>query len=490
MFWAYSPCLLCCEVKLSMYLQVQKFLVVGISRSGVSAASLLLRHGAVVYLYDESKSPAVEKNLAELNALGAVVVTRDSLQDAQEICDVLVLSPGVPIDHSIAVWFKKAGKKIIGEMELGALFLKANAVAVTGTNGKTTTVALLEEILSRSGKKTVACGNVGKPLCDFAEELSIDDVAVVEVSSFQLETLSSLRAHVFVELNITEDHLNRHYNMDNYVFLKGKLLKNASESEFAVLNYDDAIVRSFEKKSKAHTVWFSLNERVDGAYFYDGNLFYREEKIISAASLPIGGRHNVANVLAAICVAKIFGVPSEQIAEGIRSFKGIRHRIEKVGQAQGVSYINDSKATNVDATVKALESVGGEVLLLLGGKDKGYDYDVLFEKIKRVSVVQAVLYGENRFKLLNSALRTHFDRITLCDDLETAVRFCFVLAKSGQTVLLSPASSSFDAFTGYEERGERFTSLVNELCEQAVACEENIPLTMVEDDQDKDERDE
>ncbi len=443
-----------------MYLKTQKFLVAGISRSGLSAARLLLNRRASTYVYDEMATPAVEKNLTALKSLGATVVTAETLKEAQELCDILVLSPGIPIDHPLPVAFKRAGKKIIGEMELGALFLKANAVAVTGTNGKTTTVSLIKEILQYAGKKVVACGNVGKPLCDCVEELSYDDFAVIEVSSFQLETLSSLRAHIFVELNVTEDHLNRHYNMENYVFLKGKLLKNAAESEYAVLNYDDETVNSFSQKTKAKTLWFSLKERVDGAYLYDGDIFWKNEKIISVQDLPVGGMHNVANVLAAVCAAKLFGIDNSVIAEGIKSFKGIRHRIEKVVEIDGVKYVNDSKATNVDATLKALDSVEGETVLLLGGKDKGYDYDALFTKIKKSGVVHTILYGENRFKLLSAAVKGGFQRTTLCPEFEMAVRFSFVLAKRGQTVLLSPASSSFDAFSGYEDRGDKFTQMV------------------------------
>lgn len=449
-----------------MYLKTQKFLIAGISRSGLSSARLLLNHGATVYVYDELTGAAIERNLNQLRSLGAIVVTEETLKDAQEICDVLVISPGIPIDHPLPVAFKKAGKKIMGEMELGALFLKANAVAVTGTNGKTTTVGLLKEILQRSGKKVIACGNVGKPLCDCVEELGYDDIAVIEVSSFQLESLSSLRAHVCIELNITEDHLNRHYNMENYVFLKGRLLKNSAESEYAVLNYDDETVRGFSSKTKARVVWFSLKERVDGAYLYDGELFWKDEKIIAAKDLPLSGMHNVANVLACICAAKLFGLDNAAIVEGIASFKGIRHRIEKIAEVNGVTYVNDSKATNVDATVQALNSVEGETILLLGGKDKGYDYDGLFEKIKRSNVTLAVLYGENRFKLFNAAVRSGFQQTILCPDFEMALRFSAVVAKSGQNVLLSPASSSFDAFSGYEERGDRFTEIVKGMAQK------------------------
>ena len=447
-----------------MLLQTQKFLVAGASRSGTAAAKLLLRHHAAgVFVYDERPAGDAEKNLAALEASGAVVVTAGSLPQAQEECDVLVLSPGVPIDHPLPVAFRKAGKKIVGEMELGALFLRAPALAVTGTNGKTTTVNMLGEIFRSAGRRAVVCGNAGLPLCDCAESLGEEDVAVVEVSSFQLESLSSFRPHVAVVLNITEDHLDRHYNMQNYIFLKKKLLQNSRESEYAVLNADDERVRAFAAETRAKTVFFSLRERTDGACLREGSLFFGEEKIMSADELPAGGEHNIADALAAVCAAKLFGVNGEAIRAGLRAFKGVRHRMERIGGIGGVTYIDDSKATNADATIKALDGVRGDCVLLLGGRDKGYDYDGLFERIRQGGVAQAVLYGENRFKLLSAAVRRGFARVSLCPDFDTAVRIAALLAVPGQNVLLSPASASFDAFSGYEERGERFRALFEEL---------------------------
>lgn len=448
-----------------MYFKTQKFLIAGASASGVSAAKLLLRHGAEVFVYDESDGAAVKRNCENLKDMGAHIVSRESLSSAEEKTDVLVLSPGVPIDHPLAVRFRKAGKKIIGEMELGVRLLKSPVIAVTGTNGKTTTVSMLGTVFREAGINAVTCGNIGKPICDVAEELTYDDIAIAEVSSFQLESLSSLECHVAVELNITEDHLNRHYNMENYIFLKNKLLKNSTESEYVVLNRDDKIVRGFAEKTKARVVWFSLTEKVDGAYYEEGDLYWRGEKVISGRELPVSGTHNIANALACICAAALCGIPTEEIAKGLKSFKGIRHRIEKIGELNGVQYVNDSKATNVDATIKALDGMSGEVILLAGGKDKGYDYDFLFRKIKEKNVASVIVYGENRLKLLASATKCEYENVTVCPFFDTAVLFSFVTAKKGQTVLLSPASSSFDAFSGYEERGERFAMLVREMQE-------------------------
>jgi UDP-N-acetylmuramoylalanine--D-glutamate ligase len=291
--------------------------------------------------------------------------------------------------------------------------------------------------------------------------MSEDAVAVAEISSFQLETLNSHRPHVAMVLNITEDHLNRHYNMENYVFLKAKLLKNLSATEYAVLNYDDEIVRSFAEKTKAQVLYFSVRERVKGAFYEQGNLYFGKEKIMAASELPSEGLHNVQNALAVIVAAKIMGIKTADIVDALTNFKGIKHRIELVREVNGVQYINDSKGTNVDATLKAIATMKRETILLLGGQNKGYDYGKLFAGLQNSKVVHTVLYGENRFALLKSARAYDFNALTMCEDFDFAVRVAFMLGKSGQAVLLSPASASFDAFAGYEERGDRFVEIVN-----------------------------
>lgn len=446
-----------------MYFKNQKFLVAGISRSGVSASEFLLKRGASVLLYDDVTGGAVEKNERELEQKGARVVSASQLASAVRESDVLVLSPGIPIDHELAIAFKKAGNRIIGESELGCMFLRSPMIAVTGTNGKTTTVTMISEILKAAGENGIACGNIGLPICSVVEDLGYDGIAVAEISSFQLETLTSVRPHVAVVTNISEDHLNRHYNMENYIFLKRKLLRNMRESEYSVLNYDDAVVRSFAENAKCKIKYFSLNERVDGAYLFEGGLYFEGEKIMDSSELSLRGKHNLQNALAAICAARIMGTDSRVIRETLSTLKGIRHRIEFVREVNGVSYVNDSKGTNVDASIVAIESMQSDTVLLLGGKDKGYDYDKLFARVRDSRVVHAVLYGENRFKLFNGAVKNNFSQITLCGDFEIAVRIASMTAKRGQCVLLSPASSSFDRFSNYEERGEAFEKIVNSL---------------------------
>lgn len=449
-----------------MYFKNQKFLVAGMSKSGAAACSFLLDRGAVVYMYDDVDAEAVRRTVAEMQSRGAVFVKKGDLASAANECDVLVLSPGIPIDHELPVAFRKKGKRIVGESELGCLYLRATLVAVTGTNGKTTTVTMLDEIFRAAGEKSTACGNIGVPLLSCVDRLGYDEIAVTEVSSFQLETLTSIRPHVAVVTNITEDHLNRHYTMENYIFLKSKLLRNMRESEFAVLNYDDPVVRAFAKDARCGVRWFSVRERVGGAYLYDGGLYFENEKIMNVSDLSLKGEHNVKNALAAICAAKLMGVESSSVAKALANMRGVRHRIERVGEVAGVVYVNDSKGTNVDATLNAVRCMQSDTVLLLGGQDKGYDYDKLFRELKDSKVVHAVLYGENRFQLLNSAVRQNESRITLCADFPLAVRIAAMTAKEGQCVLLSPASSSFDAFAGYEERGEAFEKLVAQLAKE------------------------
>lgn len=449
-----------------MFPKRQIFLVLGLSRSGSSVAKFLLGRGATVYIYDDVTGERVKRTEEELCVLGAKSVKKEQLEDCAKACDVLVLSPGIPIDHPLAVYFKRCGKSVVGETEIASRFMRCPVVAVTGTNGKTTTVSLLTSVLNASGYKATACGNIGVPMVEFCA-LPETELAVAEISSFQMETLSSLCPHIAVVLNVTEDHLNRHYTMENYVFLKKKLLKNSSESEYAVLNYDDKTVRDFARQTKAQVLFFSLRERVNGAYYADGSLYFQDEKIIKAEELFAGGMHNVQNALAVICCAKIMGVSTEVLVTALSDFKGIKHRVEYIGESNGVHYVDDSKGTNVDATLKAVQAVRGEIVLLLGGKDKGYDYKKLFAGLSgNGNVAHAVLYGENRYELLKSARETDFHSVTVCEKFRLALQIATLQAKQGQTVLLSPASASFDEFSSYEERGEAFAEYVQTLAEE------------------------
>ena len=458
-----------------MYFKTQKFLVAGLSRSGVAAARFLLGHGASVCLYDDSPAAREKEAVRALQKAGARLV--ENAEEGVRACDVLVLSPGIPVDHPLPVLFRRHGRAILGEAELGCRFLRAPLVAVTGTNGKTTTVAMLAAIFRAAGQNCVPCGNIGRPITSVVDGVGEDTVAVAEISSFQLETLSSIRPHVAVVTNVGEDHLDRHYTMENYIFLKTKLLRNLRESEYAVLNYDDPVVRGMAEKVRCPVRWFSLREQVEGACLREGSLYFENEKIMDADRLSLRGEHNVRNALAAACAARLMGVEASVVAAALSALPGVRHRIEPVARVGGVDFIDDSKGTNVEAALSAVACMRADTILLLGGKDKGYDYDRLFAGLRGSRVVHCVLYGENRFHLLDAAIRAGEPRITLVPRFELAVRVAAMTAKAGQAVLLSPASSSFDEFSGYEERGDRFAAIVRERAEAAPARVSGGPQT-------------
>ena len=445
-----------------MFFKLQKFCVFGLSSSGRCAAEKLLSLGASVFIYDENDSESVEACEKELEALGAIVVKGD-VSEVIAAVDVVVVSPGVRIDHPVLVKAKRGKKRIIGELELGSLFMRAAMVAVTGTNGKTTTCSMISAALKEAGEEHAVLGNYGVPLTINGEKLSESGVAVVEVSSFQLETVFSFCPHVAVVLNVTSDHLDRHYTRENYVYLKSRILNNLRESEYAVLNFDDPTVRSFGAGQRANVVWFSKKEEVGGAYEKDGYFYWSNERLFPVKDLSLKGAHNEENALAAICCLKILHIDNEVIARSFSNLGGVRHRVELVLSKDGIDYYNDSKATNVSSTIAAINSMRKPTVLILGGFDKEQDYAPLFEKIKKGVVKHAVLTGAERYKLLSAAKSAGFDEVSVTPDFVSAVKIAKMEAESGDCVLLSPATSSFDSFSGYEQRGEIFEKTVREI---------------------------
>ena len=294
-----------------MYLKKQTFLIVGISKSGTSATEFLLGKGARCYVYDDFETESITKEINRLCSLGATKVEKEEVFDLLKEISVVVLSPGVPIDHEIPLKAKKLGKRIIGELELAYTFAKSPIVAVTGTNGKTTTCTMIDVILKESGIKSILCGNIGTPVSKILHDCNDDTVIVAETSSFQLETVNSFTPHVAVITNVTPDHLSRHYNMENYLFVKSKILRNLRESEYAVLNFDDPLVVKLAEKTRANVVYFSTKTRVNGAYVEDGKIYYKGKMVCEISSLPFSGEHNLLNFLSSLCVAKIIGVSDE-----------------------------------------------------------------------------------------------------------------------------------------------------------------------------------
>ncbi len=446
-----------------MNVKSQKFLVLGASKSGFAVAKDILEAGGDCSVLEELNTEKARSAINNLSKLGVKCLDRATADQKLSSFDVLVLSPGVPINHDIAVKAKSLGIRIIGEMEYGFLRFIPPIVAVTGTNGKTTTVSLISSILSEAGVENQLVGNVGTPITSSLSKINTSTVCVTEISSFQLESVHAFLPHIACVLNITPDHLERHYTMGNYIFLKKRLVKNLRESEFAVLNFDDQTVKGFYTETKAKVVWVSVNEKVDGAYRINGNLYFSEQLIISESELQIKGEHNVYDALFAIACAKILGVKNQDISNGLKNFRGVKHRIELVRRINGVDFYNDSKATNTASTISAIKAMDKPIVLILGGSEKGEDYFELFKTVKNSNIKHVVLTGASRYNMLDVAGKLGVENVTLTSDFNCSIKIANMFAEGGDCVLLSPACASFDSFNGYEERGDAYIRLVGEL---------------------------
>ncbi len=445
-----------------MYLKLSNVLVLGLATSGISVSKLLVNRCAKVYIYDNSTNEKTLKNIQDLTSLGCEFT--NNVYEILHKIDLLVVSPGVSVLNEIVVSAKSQGIRIIGELELASYFISNPMVAVTGTNGKTTTCSLISYALTKSGVSNKLVGNVGTPLST-AVGGNDEDVLVVEVSSFQLETTCRFTPHISCILNITPDHLDRHFTMENYTFLKSKLLLTLKESEYAVLNYDDELVRNLAYKTKAKIIWISLKEKVDGVYLQDNKIYSGDEEIIDVEKLSLKGSHNVENALFSVAVLRLLGLTNEEIICGLTTFKGVKHRIEEVATVNGITFYNDSKATNPDATIKAIKSFDSDLIVILGGFDKGLDYNELFKEISLKSNIKGLVFtGQNSLKLYEYAKSQKLSNVILVSNFDSAVKVAYAIAKPNYKVLLSPATSSFDEFSGYEERGEKFIEIATSLC--------------------------
>ena len=447
-----------------MLFNSKNFLIFGLSKSGYCAAKELIKLNANCFIYEENSNVYQSGNVDELISLGAKKVESASVFELLNSIDVLVISPGVAINHSICLKARELKIRIIGELELGYLLIKSPIIAVTGTNGKTTTVSIINKILEKADLSHELVGNIGVPITSKVDKLQdYNAFAITEVSSFQLETIHNFTPHIACVLNITPDHLERHYTMENYVYLKARILKNLRESEYAVLNADDERVVAFAKNLKAKIIWISLKNLTANARYEDGVFYYNNAKVGAFNNPILKGEHNVYNVLFAISVAKIIGIDDEVISSAINEYKGEKHRIEFIGKYNGVYYYNDSKSTNTGATISALKTIKTPTILLLGGKEKGENYDVLFDEIKKSKVKAVIICGESTFNMTQIAIKYGIKNIHVVDGFEDAVSIADFLAIEGDSVLLSPACSSFDRFSGYAERGEYFCELVKKL---------------------------
>ena len=448
-----------------MELKNKRVLVVGLGKSGVASALFLKARGAQVTVSDTKSPDELRDEIPQLLDQGIALETGGHGERTFRGQDLIVVSPGVPVDAAPLVQARALGESVIGEIELAAQFLKGPVVAITGSNGKTTTTTLAGEIIAAGGFSTLVGGNIGTPAISLADRTTADTFTVLEVSSFQLETIQTFRPKIAVILNVTPDHLDRHGSFAAYLNAKARIFENQKSDDCAVLNADDPACLDLKTRVKAPLYWFSRKKEVDqGAFVRDGRILFRhstgQKEIMLVSDIPLKGAHNVENVLAGVCIGTLAGCTPEQIRGAVHNFKAVEHRLEYVATVNEVEYYNDSKATNVDATIKALESFPGNVHLILGGKDKGSDYtilnDLLRARVKRVYTIGAAAVK----------IEAHIKGASEIDHAETlanAVRRASSVAVPGDIVLLAPACASFDQFKSYEHRGRVFKEVVHEL---------------------------
>ena len=452
-----------------MDLNNKRVLVVGLGKSGVASALFMKKRGAKVTVSDTKSGDELRNEIPVLLDNGITVETGGHGDRTFRGQDLIVVSPGVPVDAPALVQARSLGEPVIGEVELAAQFLPGPLVAITGSNGKTTTTTLAGEIMAAAGFRTLVGGNIGTPAISFAERATPETVIVLEISSFQLETIQTFRPKVAVVLNVTPDHLDRHRTFEIYVDAKSRIFENQQPSDFAVLNADDPTCASLASRTRAQVFWFSRHKEVaQGAWVRDGNVVFRDSQgqteILQVSDIPLKGAHNLENVLAAVCAGVLMGCTPEKIREAVRNFKAVEHRLEFVATVNGVDYYNDSKATNVDATIKALESFPAHIHLILGGKDKGSDYtvlnDLLRQRVKRVYTIGAAA-AKVESQIVSS--KSGGPEVVHAETLENAIRKAHAVAKPGDIVLLAPACASFDQFKSYEHRGRTFKEIVRTL---------------------------
>lgn len=446
----------------------KKVLVFGTGISGIGACELLESKGACVILYDGNRKLGEDAVRMKLSSSSrAEIVIGDISDEKLQTVALAILSPGVPVDLPLVQRMRDCGIRIWGEVELAYESGKGDVLAITGTNGKTTTTSLLGEIMKRHQKSVFVVGNIGNPYTEAAPEMQDDSVTVAEISSFQLETIDKFHPKVSAILNITPDHLNRHHTMEEYIRVKEQITKNQTPEDTCVLNYEDGVLRKFGDILKTKVLFFSSVRKLDrGLYLDGGRIVCRDDagvqEICRTDELNIVGAHNYENVMAAAAMALAYGVPIEEIRETVKSFQAVEHRIEFVTEKNGVVYYNDSKGTNPDAAIKGIQAMNRPTLLIGGGYDKGSDFTEWIQAFGG-RVKYLVLLGETKEKIAQTARRCGFDRIILTESLEEAVTVCAQNADSGDAVLLSPACASWDMFQSYEVRGRRFKELVRGL---------------------------
>jgi UDP-N-acetylmuramoylalanine--D-glutamate ligase len=452
-------------------LRCKRVLAVGLARTGVATALFCAKHGAIVTASDSRTEKEIGETVAKLRDAGVALELGGHHENTFLEQDLIIPSPGVPADAPLLKSARSKGITIWSEIELADYFLNGKLIGITGSNGKTTTTSMIEHILRSEGFSTVLAGNIGMPLIARVEETRDDSVTVVELSSFQLELTEKFRPNISVFLNLTPDHLDRHHSFEEYSAAKARIFRNQSEQDAAILNADDPAT-SVLAPQRPRVFWFSRKQRVaQGAYLRGEEIVFRndglEEVVMKRAEISLAGAHNLENVLAAVAATRLAGASSAAVAKGVRSFSGVEHRLEFVSEIAGVRYYNDSKATNVDATLKALDAFPGQILVILGGRDKGSDYSVLREPLKEKATL-VLLIGAAAEKIETQIAGSA--PIERAGTMQRAVQIAANAAKPGSVVLLAPACASFDQFENYEHRGRVFKELVHQLEHQTAGA--------------------
>ncbi len=447
-----------------MKYQGKQVLVCGMARSGIAAAKMLAKQGAKVILQDMKKREDVPQTALDLEKQGVTLYTGKNPDDIAKNQDLIVLSPGIPCDLPFILEAEKAGVEVISEVELAYRQTPCPVIAITGTNGKTTTTTLVGEIMQEVAPHTAVVGNIGIPYSEKVTELTEKDWVVAEISSFQMEKAKEFHPHISAVLNITPDHLNRHKTMEVYIAMKERVFANQTAEDFCILNYEDAICRKMAEKTKAKVFFFSSKSTLEQGIYLDGqNICLRwqgkEEILLSVKELQILGVHNHENAMAAVAMAVCSGVDLDTIRHVLRNFKGVAHRIEYVATVDGVDYYNDSKGTNTDASIRAVLAMEKPIVLIGGGYDKGVSFDD-WTKLFPEKVKHLVLIGVTAPQIRASAEKFGFTAITDCKTFAEAVAVCREKAEAGDCVLLSPACASWGMFDNYEQRGDLFKEIV------------------------------
>ena len=448
-----------------MDIRGKNVLVFGSGISGEAAAGLLAEQGASVILYD-GNDKLDKKVIGGRVPDGTRIILGAFPEEVLDSLDLVVMSPGVPTDLPVVEQMKAKNIPVWGEIELAYTYGRGDVLAITGTNGKTTTTTLLGEIMKQAARSVFVVGNIGTPYTGIASKTEDDSVIVAEISSFQLETVHSFRPKVSAILNITPDHLNRHHTMEAYIGAKERIAENQTEKDYCVLNYEDEVLREFGETVRAQVLYFSSRRKLNRGVWLEGDRIIcnidGETEICRTGDLQILGTHNYENVMAAVAMAYVYGVPAEVIRQAITSFKGVEHRIEFVAEKNGVAYYNDSKGTNPDAAIRGIRAMNRPTVLIGGGYDKDSSYEEWIEAFDG-KVKKLVLIGATREKIAQTARRLGFTDVVLADSFEEAFEKCTEYAQPGDAVLLSPACASWGMFKNYEERGDKFKELVEQL---------------------------